>query len=71
MMNELDGRGGEKKKDESESSVDGDEDEVYEVEKICSAKKEGRMWKYEVKWRGYEDTTWEPMKNLSGLCGES
>jgi len=68
MMNELDGRGGEKKKDESESSVDGDE---FEVEKICSAKKEGRMWKYEVKWRGYEDTTWEPMKYLSGLCGES
>ena len=68
MMNELDGRGGEKKKDESESSVDGDE---FEVKKICSAKKVGRIWKYEVKWRGYEDTTWEPMKNLSGLCGES
>ena len=37
---------------------------LYEVEKILDHKNHYNGFKYEVKWKGYKETTWEPAKNL-------
>ena len=43
--------------------------EEYDVEKILSSRLNKRLrnrLEYEVKWAGYEETTWEPASNVSG-----
>jgi len=47
--------------DHAEDSVD---DEDYEVEGIVGHKDSRHGRKYEVKWKGYKDTTFEPRENL-------
>jgi len=49
-----------------------EEDGEYEVEEILDKSIERlangkRVTKYHIKWKGYEETTWEPEENLS--CG--
>ena len=39
-------------------------DAVYEVERIIRKRKMKGGIKYLIKWKGYEETTWEPRKNL-------
>lgn len=58
--------------DESDSEDDSDDSEVYTVEKILAHNKsdprshnksvhgEKSVMLYQVKWEGYDDTTWEP-----------
>jgi len=41
-----------------------DDDATYEVEKILEARTKGKRTQFLVKWKGYEETTWEPMSNL-------
>ncbi len=36
----------------------------YEVEKIINMKQKGGKVMFEIKWKGYEETTWEPEENL-------
>ncbi|OWZ15027.1 Chromodomain protein [Phytophthora megakarya] len=54
--------------DEPNDMFDTDDPDVYEVEKIIR-KKAGETYGdpdlYEVKWEGYEETTWEPAGNIS------
>jgi len=49
----------------SDNAQDSDGEEDYEVEGIVGHKDSSRHGrKYEVKWKGYKDTTYEPRKNL-------
>ncbi|GMF21447.1 unnamed protein product [Phytophthora fragariaefolia] len=54
--------------DEPNDMFDTDDPDVYEVEKILR-KKPGERYGdpdlYEVKWEGYDETTWEPASNIS------
>jgi hypothetical protein len=54
--------------DEPNDMFDTDDPDVYEVEKIIR-KKPGESYgepdMYEVKWEGYDETTWEPAANIS------
>jgi hypothetical protein len=40
----------------------------WEVEEILDQDVDAKTFEklYEVKWKGYEESTWEPAKNLSG-----
>ena len=42
-----------------------DDGELWEVEEIRGQKKVGRQWKVLVKWVGYVEPTWEPVKHLA------
>ena len=55
--------------DASESEIDDETDgeDMFVVEAILGEKKEGKMLVFEVKWKGYEETSWEPRGNLSAL----
>lgn len=48
--------------DELEESEE--DDETYEVEEIQDKKLDGKVLKYLVKWKGWEDPTWESEHNL-------
>lgn len=54
--------------DEPNDMFDTEDPDVYEVEKILN-KRPGNHYGdpdlYEVKWEGYEETTWEPATNIS------
>ncbi|POM71814.1 Chromodomain containing hypothetical protein [Phytophthora palmivora] len=54
--------------DEPNDMFDTDDPDVYEVEKIIR-KRAGETYgdpdMYEVKWEGYDETTWEPASNIS------
>ncbi|EEY56485.1 chromodomain protein, putative [Phytophthora infestans T30-4] len=54
--------------EEPNDMFDTEDPDVYEVEKIIS-KKRGETYGdpdlYEVKWEGYDETTWEPAANIS------
>ena len=41
-----------------------EEPDVYEVEEIIESRKAGRSTQYLVKWKGYDEPTWEPQKNI-------
>ena len=43
--------------------IDGSEE--YEVEKICRHRRRGRGWQVLVRWRGYVEPTWEPVRDLA------
>lgn len=47
----------------------GEDDEIYEVEKILQSVVESGTELFLVKWVGYEDPTWEPLAHLDG-CKE-
>ncbi|GAA6010732.1 hypothetical protein JCM10207_005816 [Rhodosporidiobolus poonsookiae] len=47
------------KKQESES-----EDETYEVEKVLKHKRTGNKLEYQIKWKGYNERTWEDEGNV-------
>ena len=58
-------------KDENEAAAKarpknkkGLEPEVYEVEALLSRRKEKNRVYFEVKWKGFKETTWEPRTNL-------
>jgi len=55
--------------DEDKSECYDEETDTYIVEKIINHNKNLPVKKttYEVKWKGYETTTWEPYKNLKHL----
>ena len=43
---------------------------IYDVEKILDKKKMGGVWKYLVKWEGWDnpgDLTWEPIEHLTSV----
>lgn len=42
---------------------------TYEVETILDSRIRRKKVQYLVRWTGYEDTTWEPLNNLTG-CGD-
>jgi hypothetical protein len=46
--------------DDSES----DTEVQYNVQAILAHKKKGYEYVYKIKWSGYEETSWEPEKNL-------
>ncbi|KAH7709120.1 histone-lysine N-methyltransferase SUV39H2 [Aphelenchoides avenae] len=48
------------------------DEDVYEVDRILSMRKEGNKVLYYIKWKGWEwkDNTWEPRQNL-GDCAEA
>ena len=54
--------------DEEEDGDDGSdtEDEAYAVESIVSHRGAGRKREYLVKWVGYADPTWQPMRDFDG-----
>ena len=39
---------------------------MWEMERIGARRKDPQtgIWEYEVKWRGYDDTTWEPQTSV-------
>ena len=41
-----------------------DSSEEYEVEEIMRHRKQGRGWRVLVKWVGYQQPTWEPLREL-------
>jgi hypothetical protein len=47
-----------------ENSEDGEDEEEYEVEKLLRKRVQGGVTQYEVKWAGYEDTTFEDAEGL-------
>ena len=51
---------------ESMEVEEDDQEQEYDVESILDVRKEGRQWKYLVKWEGYDtsENTWEPLKHL-------
>ena len=42
------------------------DEQEFEVEKILDFKYEKGMKYYLIKWKDYEESTWEPLSNLSG-----
>ena len=53
---------------EPQENGDKHEDEdVFEVEKVLEKRfRKGRV-EYFVKWKNYDETTWEPLKNLTNV----
>lgn len=49
--------------------ISNEDSSTYEVESILDSRIRRNKLQYLVRWTGYEDTTWEPIKNLSG-CRE-
>jgi len=45
--------------------IDDTDDEEFEVERIVGHRGFGRSKRYEIKWKGYDKTTWEPPQNLT------
>ena len=43
---------------------------MYEVERVLNVRKQKGKLEFEIKWMGYEETTWEPKTNLQGEACE-
>jgi transposase InsO family protein len=41
-----------------------DDKDIWIVEKIINHRKEGRKYEYEIKWKGFTETTWESEDNI-------
>jgi len=41
-------------------------DDVFEVDAVMDTRVQGKRKEYLVKWKGYEEATWEPKANLIG-----
>ena len=59
--------------DEEDNEDEDEEDEepetaedTYNAEYICAQSGTGRNLQYEVKWEGYEETSWEPPSHMEG-----
>jgi transposase InsO family protein len=39
-------------------------EEEYEIEEIVKHRKRGQGWQVKVQWKGYQQPTWEPLKDL-------
>ena len=64
-VHELGGARGKERK-EAMSDSESEEAETFVVESILDVKNEGtKKVKYLIKWRGYDDQTWEPLANLA------
>jgi transposase InsO family protein len=46
------------------SNIDNEEENVWIVDEILDHNQEGRTMNYKVKWRGYDETSWEPEDNI-------
>ena len=58
-----------KKKSSAAAKKVAKKDEVYEIEKVISVKRgKGSKVQCEVKWKGYKETTWEPISYLNGAA---
>ncbi len=44
-------------------ALENDED-VWVVDKLLNHKKEGQIMTYEIKWKGFKETTWEPESHI-------
>ena len=56
-----------KKRKPDTSKVEAPVEEEYEVEKVLEKRfRKGRV-EYFVKWKNYDETTWEPLKNLTNV----
>ena len=56
-----------KKKPEPSKVEEEPVEEEYEVEKVLEKRfRKGRV-EYFVKWKNYDETTWEPLKNLTNV----
>ena len=42
------------------------EEEEYNVDRLLSKRVRGGVTQYEVRWTGFDETTWEPAENLNG-----
>ena len=42
------------------------DEDVYQVEKVLSMRKQKGKLEFEIKWMGYEETTWEPKNESAG-----
>ena len=50
---------------EAQKEQEKENDGEYEVEKVIEKRfRKGRV-EYFVKWKNYDETTWEPLKNLA------
>ena len=45
-------------------------EDVYQVERVLNVRKQKGKLEFEIKWMGYEETTWEPKTNLQGEACE-
>ena len=43
---------------------------VYQVERVLNVRKQKGKLEFEIKWMGYEETTWEQKTNLQGEACE-
>ena len=57
-------------KDYTEFQTEDGCDPEMEVEEVVAHKGKGKKIKYLVKWKGYDDKTWEPAKHLTGCKQE-
>ena len=39
---------------------------IYQVERVLNVRKQKGKLEFEIKWMGYEETTWKPTTNLQG-----
>ena len=46
------------------------DEDVYQVERVLNVRKQKGKLEFEIKWMGYEETTWEPKTNLQGEACE-
>ena len=46
------------------------DENVYQVERVLNVRKQKGKLEFEIKWMGYEKTTWEPKTNLQGEACE-
>lgn len=53
-----------RKRKRAASTAEDDEAAEYEVESILNKKIKNNVLHYQVKWKGYDETTWEPESNL-------
>src|SRR5258705_8849118 len=54
--------------DNDEMEIDDEEKDLFfDVDKIVDSKRFGKVIKYRVRWKGYDETddTWEPLENVS------
>ena len=44
------------------------DEDVYQVERVLNVRKQKGKLEFEIKWMGYEETTWEPKTNLQEIA---
>ena len=50
--------------EESDDSEEEGADDVYDIEAILGERGSGANRRFEVKWEGFDETTWEPASHL-------